>query len=69
MIDGFGLRNLIGDRTISLERARRAVESALAQDLGLGERLVPPREKDQTRDLAPSAAAAASRPVRTAPSM
>ena len=69
LIDGFGIRNLIGDRTISLERARRAVESALAQDLGLGERLAPPREEDQTRDPAPSAAAAASRPVRTAPSM
>jgi AcrR family transcriptional regulator len=74
LIDGFGLRNLIGDRTISLERARRAVESALARDLGLGERLAPPardeaRHEDQTRAPAPSAAAAASRPVRTAPSM
>ena len=39
LIDGFGVRNLIGDSTISLERARRAVEAALARDLGLGERL------------------------------
>ncbi len=40
MIDGLGIRNLIGDSTITLERARRTVESALARDLGLGERLV-----------------------------
>ncbi len=40
MIDGFGIRTLIGDSTIPLERARRAVAGALARDLGLGERLV-----------------------------
>lgn len=41
LIDGFGIRNLIGDETITLERARRAIESALAEQLGVGERLRP----------------------------
>jgi hypothetical protein len=41
LIDGLGVRNLIGDSTISLDRARRSVSSALARDLGLGEQLVP----------------------------
>jgi len=45
LIDGFGIRNLIGDRTMPLARARRAVESELARDLGLGKRLVPDRER------------------------
>ena len=40
LIDGFGVRTLIGDSTIPLERARSSVSSALARDLGLGERLV-----------------------------
>jgi hypothetical protein len=67
LIDGFGIRTLIGDSRIPLERARRAVESSLARDLGLGEQLVAgPR---QTTEPAPSAARAASRPVRTAPSI
>jgi AcrR family transcriptional regulator len=39
LLDGFGLRTLIGDSAIPLARARSAVRSALAQDLGLGERL------------------------------
>ena len=39
LIDGFGIRTLIGDSQIPLDRARRAVASALARDLGLGERL------------------------------
>lgn len=43
LIDGFGVRTLIGDSTIPLERARRAVASALARELGLGERLVAAR--------------------------
>jgi AcrR family transcriptional regulator len=63
LIDGFGIRTLIGDSAIPLERARRSVASALAGDLGLGEQLV------QTGEPAVSAARAASRPVRTAPSM
>jgi len=41
LIDGFGIRNLIGDRTMPLARARRAVESELARDLGHGDRLAP----------------------------
>jgi AcrR family transcriptional regulator len=45
LIDGFGVRNLIGDSTITLERARRSVASALARDLGLGEQLVA-RDRD-----------------------
>ena len=40
LIDGFGIRTLIGDSRIPLERARRAVAASLARDLGLGERLV-----------------------------
>jgi AcrR family transcriptional regulator len=40
LLDGFGVRTLIGDSTIGLQRARRSVESALAGDLGLGEQLV-----------------------------
>jgi AcrR family transcriptional regulator len=66
LLDGFGLRTLIGDSSVPLERARRAVSSSLAQDLGLGERLV---QTAQTGDATPSSADAASRPVRTAPSM
>jgi AcrR family transcriptional regulator len=40
LLDGFGVRTLIGDATIPLERARSAVARSLARDLGLGERLV-----------------------------
>ena len=40
MIDGYGIRTLIGDRAIPLERARRSVSAALARELGLdGEQL------------------------------
>ncbi len=40
MIDGYGIRTLIGDRAIPLERAQRSVSAALARELGLeGERL------------------------------
>ena len=39
LLDGYGVRTLIGDSAIPLERARSAVRSALARDLGLGERL------------------------------
>jgi AcrR family transcriptional regulator len=48
LIDGFGVRNLIGDSNMSLERARRAVSAALARDLGLGERLVDGRIEEPT---------------------
>jgi AcrR family transcriptional regulator len=64
MIDGFGIRTLIGDGAIPLDRARRAVSSALARDLGLEGALT-----QAAREPDPSAARAASRPVRTAPSM
>jgi AcrR family transcriptional regulator len=67
LIDGYGIRTLIGDRAIPLERARKAVSSALAQDLGLGEALT--AGSGQAGEPAPSAARAAARPVRTAPSM
>jgi AcrR family transcriptional regulator len=43
LIDGFGVRALLRDSAIPLERAREAVEAGLAADLGLGERLVPRR--------------------------
>lgn len=35
LIDGFGIRTLIGDRRVPLERAREAVARALAVDLGV----------------------------------
>jgi AcrR family transcriptional regulator len=62
LLDGYGTRTRIGDGGMPLERARRAVAASLARDLGLGETL-------QAGEPAPSAARAASRPVRTAPSM
>jgi len=37
LLDGYGVRTMIGDGTIPLERARRAVAGQLAHDLGLGE--------------------------------
>ncbi len=39
LIDGFGVRSLIGDSRVSLERARHTVQGALAQELGVGEQL------------------------------
>ena len=70
LIDGFGIRTLIGDGAIPLERARGGRSSRRSRsDLGLGEALAPPREEDQARDPAPSAARGRPRPVRTAPSM
>lgn len=35
LIDGFGLRTLIGDSAVPLERARDEIASALAEDLGV----------------------------------
>jgi AcrR family transcriptional regulator len=35
LLDGFGVRVLIGDASVPLERARAAIESSLARDLGL----------------------------------
>ena len=68
LIDGFGVRTLIGD-SHDPARARPAggVGVALARDLGLGERAVDrPAPREPSRR---SAARAAPRPVRTAPSM
>jgi AcrR family transcriptional regulator len=39
LIDGFGIRTLIGDRGVPLKVARGAVKAALARELGLGDRL------------------------------
>jgi AcrR family transcriptional regulator len=43
LVDGLGIRTLMGDRSIPLERARRQVQTALASELGLGERLTEQR--------------------------
>ncbi len=44
LIDGYGIRALIGDRAIPLDRAQRSVSAALARELGLdGEQLPAPR--------------------------
>ena len=39
LIDGFGVRALLRDGAVPIERARRAVGAVLARDLGLGEQL------------------------------
>ena len=39
LIDGFGIRTLIGDGAMPLERARRSVGAALAHELDVGEQL------------------------------
>ena len=39
LIDGFGVRALLRDSAVPIERARRAVGAVLARDLGLGEQL------------------------------
>ena len=44
LIDGYGIRTLIGDPAVPLERARRAVSRTLARELGLeSEQLVDAR--------------------------
>jgi AcrR family transcriptional regulator len=50
LLDGFGVRNLIGDSTISLHRARHSVSSALARELGLGEALVAAQRPSDAAD-------------------
>ena len=70
LLDGYGVRTLIGDGAVPLERAREAVSTALARDLGLGETLTAGTgAASQAGEPARKAARAASRPVRTAPSM
>ncbi len=59
LIDGFGVRTLIGDGGMTLPRARRAIEATLAGDLGLGEQLVAPvvhalAERQAMPEAAPS---------------
>lgn len=39
LIDGFGIRTLIGDRTLPLDKASHAVQATLARELGLGDEL------------------------------
>jgi AcrR family transcriptional regulator len=39
LIDGFGVRALLYDGSVPLDRARRAVGAVLARDLGIGEQL------------------------------
>jgi AcrR family transcriptional regulator len=68
LLDGYGIRTLIEDGAIPLDRARKSVSSSLARDLGLGDALTA-APGAQVRELAPSVARAAARPVRTAPSM
>jgi AcrR family transcriptional regulator len=41
MIDGLGVRAMIGHGSETLERAQRTIEATVARDLGLGEQLVP----------------------------
>lgn len=39
LVDGFGIRALLGDSEVSLDRARREVGGVLAKELGIGEQL------------------------------
>jgi AcrR family transcriptional regulator len=39
LIDGFGVRALLGDSEVSLDRARREIGAVLAADVGVGEQL------------------------------
>jgi AcrR family transcriptional regulator len=39
LIDGFGVRALLGDSEVPLDRARREIGAVLAADLGVGEQL------------------------------
>jgi AcrR family transcriptional regulator len=39
LIDGFGVRALLGDSEVPLDRARREIGSVLAADLGIGDSL------------------------------
>jgi AcrR family transcriptional regulator len=40
LVDGFGIRALIGDGSVPLERAREAIGAALARDLGVSDQLI-----------------------------
>lgn len=56
LLDGYGVRTLIGDSQLPLARARQAVATSLARDLGLGERLQPPSPSQAHRAPRPSRA-------------
>ncbi len=47
LLDGYGVRTLIGDRALPIERARRAISASLARELGLGDRLTAPPQPPQ----------------------
>jgi AcrR family transcriptional regulator len=64
LIDGYGVRTLIGDATMGLERAQRAVERALARELGLGERLDGERLASERRAGVRPASRPAARPAQ-----
>jgi AcrR family transcriptional regulator len=42
LLDGFGVRALVGDPTVTLEEARKDVWMAIAPDLGLSSKMPPP---------------------------
>jgi AcrR family transcriptional regulator len=56
LIDGLGVRALIGDPAMTLERARAVAAAALARDLGVGERLTEPGGDKRTVNLTPRSA-------------
>jgi AcrR family transcriptional regulator len=68
LLDGFGLRTLIGDSAIPLERARSAVRSSLARELGLDEQLTDAQERSAALGAcATSGLRARSRPAARHP--
>jgi hypothetical protein len=53
LIDGYGIRTLIGDPAIPLDRARRAVSGALARELGLEAQQLAPGDPPLTTRAGP----------------
>jgi AcrR family transcriptional regulator len=49
LIDGYGVRTLIGDRAVPLARAHVAIGAALARELGLGDHLIPASDTGPTQ--------------------
>jgi AcrR family transcriptional regulator len=57
LIDGYGIRTLIGDPALPLERAQRSVSAALARELGMGtEQLISPQSGSRRAPAARSGA-------------
>lgn len=56
LIDGFGIRTLLGDSAVPLDRARRDIGAVLARDLGIGEQL-PFTQRRRPRGVAQGGAA------------